>query len=237
VRGYLRRKSLAIAIMGQSNAGGGGTQVLSPIYEVPYRQYYSTDPDQIDVYVTDWGPTKTRTGDHLGAEFGFADRALDDGILLSIDKWAVAGTSIPRWLPSANDLYPQALAATVRGYNTSPIARKYDAIFWWQGEGDAGLLANALAYGTRLGVMSDAFRADWSNPNLIVCAVRLRADSPRPFTAEERASLEAWSATNPALNRWINVDDLPVKPDGIHYDASSLIEAGKRGYDEITAAL
>ena len=232
-RSYRRQRGLFVGIRGQSNAVGGGTEARTSIYAVPYQQLVYLDPDQLTSYQAQWGPTATRPVNHQGAEFGFADTSIADGAALTLDKWAVSGSAIEMWLPSAGTLYPQSLAYSITSRNTCPGWRNYDAMFWWQGEADAGSLSDAANYGTHLGTLANAWRTDLQNPNLIVCAVRLRADSPMPYTAEERASLEAWGASNPVLNRWVNVDDLPVKPDGIHYDWESLEIAGTRGYNKI----
>lgn len=225
-----------IAIAGQSNAVGGGTdKAREPIADVPYREFVAGKNDYSIVIEHDWEPLATRAGGHHGLEFGFVWAATEAGDgPLAVEKYAVSGTALYRWSPPDGDIYPLALAHLRESQATCPIGRPYDALVWWQGEADGNPVTRAESYGSRLYTFTERLRSDLGLPDLPIVALRLRADSPRQYTAEERASLEAdWREARPSVNLVVDLDDLPTKTDNVHYDTPSLDAAGRRVYEAL----
>jgi len=209
------------AILGQSNAVGTGTDLArTRVTDVLWREHteiFFTN----ELVERDWGDLRTRPGGKFGPEFGIAAVAPPD---LTLEKFAIGSTPLapggdrPAWLPSAGEIYPRALAFLASG----PLP---DFVFWWQGETDAADLEKARAYGENLAALSTALREDLGAPALVFIAGRVRADSPQAYAAEERASLEGWESS---ANLLLDVDDVPVGADGLHYGNLALDEVGRR---------
>lgn len=238
------RKSAFGAIEGQSNAVGEATaRGVAPLPWVPWREHVGLDAQSVGVVDSDWGPLAVRPGGHFGAEFGLAEAARASGYELALEKYAVVGTilantgPIPSWLPTAGELYPAALAHLRAAIATCPCHRPLDFVVWWQGEADANAQFSADSYAVHMGELSAALRRDLASPSLLIIGVRLRASSPRTFAPAVRSGLEAWATTAPAINRWIDVDDVPTNAAGVHYtDKASVDEVGRRAWAEFLKA-
>lgn len=216
-------------ILGQSNAVGRGIDASrTPVSTVAYRAH----SDQVSQVVEQlWGPLAIRPTDNgFGAEWGIASAA---NYTIAIEKWARGATvlqpdgSNPSWLPSANDLYPQARSYLLAG-------PKVDFILWQQGESDASSSSAASNYGANMTLLSNALRSDLSAPNLVIIAVRVRPDLPQGFTASLRTSLAGWAG---GRNVMMNIDDVAVGADLIHFDGPSLDIIGQRAWAAYSAFL
>lgn len=205
------------AILGQSNAVGLGLDPnRPPMPDVLWRQHAG----KVD---TDWGPLSTRPDGGFGAEFGIARAAQADGYDVTLEKFAVGSTALsPTWL---DELGPEAIQY-LAGENLN-------FVLWWQGESDALSQTSATSYGDNLIELVSRLRTELDLPELIVVAVQIRPKMVAyPFTVEERTSLETWRASDPILNRVIDVDDLPVDPaNHVHYMNDGLDEAGRRAWE------
>jgi len=121
---------LLVAIMGQSNAVGAGDDEEKDPVLLPWRAAVGTDPSTFpeewraavgtdpstfpedDSDPVPWSLVCRRTGNNHGCEFGFAAAA--DPTRPAIVKFACNGSGLGGgnaiWLPSAEDIYPLAVA-------------------------------------------------------------------------------------------------------------------------------
>lgn len=168
-----------------------------------------------------------------GLAFGKAMADANPELAIGLIPAAVGGSSIRQWLPGAD--HPQtnsrpwddALRRTYRVLALEGGALK--GILWHQGESDGGGLEDAEAYKMRLDDLVQRFRDDFHDPDLPFIAAML---SPFYEELEPHARIVN-SAIKGLPDRVSNTavvsgDGLTPKEDGIHLNAGSARELGRR---------
>lgn len=149
----------------------------------------------------------------------------------SLLKVAVSSTSMEHWGPSSS--YPSAtdnlftqLSSRMAAAEGARGARVY-FLAWWQGEADAATVTSAEKWGTRMVAFRDALLPRF--PGLVVVFARINDDFSAPGATTLRAQQE-WLAMQPGFVM-IDVDDLAMNADRIHYPLASHLVVGRRFVD------
>lgn len=222
------RTGLRIAIMGQSNAVGGGIDVgRPPISGVFYDEVVFGDPaiwpaGGIERLGETAVSVRPLNGAH-GVEFGIvlALQAAGYGIT-SVCKYAVSGSSMSSlaasacWQADQNELYLGAKDWVLD--RQVEYGEPIDILVWHQGESDAQVLERVQAYDVNLHNFCTQLRTDLGNPNLIVVVPRLNIVADVAFPGTLRTQQELWQARAPHINRVIDIDSVAMNPaDNVHY--------------------
>lgn len=137
---------------------------------------------------------------------------------------AVGGSPLSRW-EKGGDLY----AAAVDRATNARMRGRLRGVLWHQGETDAMRADLAESYGDRLTRMVADLRADLGEPELPLVVGLLG-----PLPAEKFPHREAVNAALAELPKRaprvgvVSADGLTCGPDGIHLDARSARELGRR---------
>ncbi len=215
-------------LMGQSNMAGRGV-VESRDVETHPRIWML---DKENRWVAAKSPLhfdKPIAGTGMGLEFA---RSIVDNhpeVSIGLIPSAVGGTPLSRWMPDG-DLYQQAVA---RGREAQKLG-SIRGFLWHQGESDAGDEKLANSYAERLAKMIMQLRKDLDCPNAPFIAGELGH-----FLEEKNKEGKPshWKVVNQQLqslpSRVENVfvvdsKELQHKGDGVHFDAPSLREFGRR---------
>ncbi len=223
-------------IAGQSNARGLGT---SP----PFTDYPSVDfwPQYFTAYTpADFGTLSPRVwgaysspGQH-GVELTMGRDVHLSGRQIAIVKGTQDGTGIsPGWLSGGTQW--SSLATTIASARTKLRVLHADEIFrehlvWIQGETDAVVEADALAYQTRLTTFLASYRTTYGALTKAYI-VQMHPDMTRTYVATVRDAQAAVVAANPSLNRLIVPDAITGElqdeaGDFIHYTSAGLDALG-----------
>lgn len=207
---------------GQSNSWGNADATLLPQFMQQPRPgvlyngilQVKSDPGP---ELTDWRPLGPRQGGHnlhYGPEVPFGWMLPDDS---AVFHFAVKGSNLRNgWRNTyLNEMFV-ALDLAITDLEALGHTVHVAGMTWNQGEGDSGKLSHALAYSGHLAWMIDTVR-DWvGDPDLPFTIARLHADVDRDFAAELRDS-QQWVTENVHDTWLVNVDDVPLGPDSVHY--------------------
>ncbi len=225
---------------GQSNmVGGGHVDHLPPGFPlVQDAVLYKHDSGS---GLTDpWGPLQPRKtnnsnssirrwyGTELTFGHGLSQRYAPQQ--LGIIKYGRNGTALySDWSPSgvtrANFFaFVDKGLDELRGLGFKP---NIIGLVWIQGEGDANTLSRATAYGDRLAEFVSTVRAHYNQPKISILFNQAHVQLARAYTPQLRASQAAYAASDP-LAFMINIDDLWLKPDRVHFTSETLQVLGYR---------
>ena len=138
----------------------------------------------------------------------------------TIVKTAVDGTGfeggVGRWAVASNDLAEDFATALLARKNAGTANSRFTPIVWWQGERDATSESFANAYITQFNLFREYVKNE-SGLDLPWIVIRLHSSSLHPFTSTIRAAQDTLAAQGDVY--LINIDDLPMNPDLLHYNA------------------
>ena len=224
-------------IAGQSNAGSGGFHTtLEPQLIPPQNNLYQYRLTSTDIAEsTNWEPLKMLDGKYFGAELSFGqEMQRRTGSPVAVIKIAASGTSLyGHWLPSANNLYPTMLDK-VHSSLDQLVAQGYtpsvSAMMWIQGEGDTLNLSASTAYEHNLLQLVSSIRTDLNVPELPFLYNQAHVRLGRPYTSQLRQS-QASAEQAGANMHMINIDDLGLNFDSVHFQGPTHAEVGRRFAD------
>ena len=219
-------------MVGTADADGLPAALRVPQNDVPFRSYVrllsgvTRDDGRFGLQ-----PRPTVDPSH-GPEITFGRTMADAGRLSYLIKYAVSGSSLApsvsdgSWLPDEGDIYPAARAYMQAELATFPSPYELLGVVWGQGETDAGVLSSANAYAPHLRAFRDQLRIDLGLPNLFFLIHGLHPGVAKPYTSIVRAAQED-VARDPNCGI-TNVDDMPINPDGLHFDSAAQQVWGER---------
>jgi hypothetical protein len=226
--------------LGQSNAGDGGFVPggLEPELQLPQDsllQYLQHLNAQETVETADWEPLKPRLGTWFGGELSFGQamqRRL--GQPIAVLRVSASGSALAtHWVPSEQIWYPMMIAkatSALAQLESSGYAPQLAGAIWIQGETDAYNNNWAAAYDENLLELVAAMRTDLASPNLPFFYNELHIRSDEPYVERVRQSQR--EAQQLADNMMLlNIDDLPLNADSIHFPGSTHVEVGRRFAD------
>lgn len=175
----------------------------------------------------------------IGPQASFADAmARTYGVRIGIIPCADGGTSLDEW-QEGSVLYDHAVMMARLAARSSRLA----GILWHQGESDCRH-GGVPAYFEKFTAMISALRRDLGDPSLPLLVGELSEHyAPRFQMGEEPHRLNAvLAALANSLPRTALVPaaDLPLKPDGLHFNAAAQRELGLRyaaGYHQLVGKL
>jgi hypothetical protein len=166
-------------------------------------------------------------GAGLGMSFAVELAERNPDARIGLVPCAVGGTALSRWVPGA-DLYAIAVATTRRALSQQGVLR---GILWHQGENDALNAQEAAAYGERLAAMVEVLRFDLGSPTAPFLAGELgpflHGDVSCRHSERINAALRALATRLPHC-ACVSAEGLADSGDGVHFDAASLREFGRR---------
>jgi Carbohydrate esterase, sialic acid-specific acetylesterase len=170
-----------------------------------------------------------------GTELSFA-RAMEQrtGAPIAIIKTGVNGSNLwEQWLPTSNNLYPWMLTK-VNSSLSQLTALGYEpdvsGFLWIQGEGDANVQVNALAYDDNLALLASQLRTDLAIPDLPFLLNEAHVNLSRQFVNDLRQSQRNAAAADPNMFI-VNADDLMLGGDEVHWTPGMHLEMGRRFAD------
>jgi hypothetical protein len=230
-------------LAGQSNAGGGMHPVNNPPpapLNAPQENLFNykvqTSSLNESANWIDMQPLPGPTG--WGTELSFT-LAMQQrtGSPVALIKTSWNGSSLWRdWLPTGtgvNQLYPWMLSkvnASLDQLEAQGYPPQLSGFLWIHGEADAGTEANSLAYDDNLAILASHLRADLATPNLPFLLNQAHSDLARAYVTQLRQSqLNAASADSHM--HVVNVDDLSLGGDNVHWTPGMHVELGRRFAD------
>ena len=182
-----------------------------------------------------WGPAQFRLTTNgairrwYGAEMTYSfgiDYQADQAIL----KFTRDGTSLhTNWAPTGNsrqafyNYVDQELAALEAMGHTWRITD----MIWIQGEGDAKSAEAAEAYDERLFQFTTEIRSRYSSPTMRFKYNLAHQNLDRGYTSQLRQSQRDYLLLDP-YSYMIDIDDLTLKSDSVHWTSETLQTAGFR---------
>ena len=218
-------------LIGQSNMAGRGKVELQDKVAAPRvlmlnkaNEWVSAvDPISFD---------KSIAGVSLGRTFGIEMAKANEKVKIGLIPCAVGGTPIRRW-QQQGDLYQAALKRAKLAQKDGVIR----GILWHQGESDSGKAETANIYEQQLHAMVAAWREDLGVPNVPVVVGELGQFWKR---AKHKSVVDATLKALPykvKYSGWITSVGLDHKGDGVHFNAASYRELGKRYAAKMQALL
>lgn len=217
-------------LVGQSNMAGRGD--VTPADRVPHPRVLMWSKDG------EWVPAvdpmhfdKPVAGVGLGRSFAIALADADPEVTIGLIPAAVGGSPIDAWTPGA--FYEPTASHpwddALRRARTALEDGTLDGILWHQGESDAtpGL---APAYAAKLHDLIARWRTELRAPDVPFVAGQLGHFDGHPWDAfraqVDRAHRELPGAV--AHTAFVSSDGLTHRGDGVHFDAESYRELGRR---------
>lgn len=211
-------------LIGQSNMAGRGR--MKP-EDKPHPRVLKLNKD------LEWAPAsdplhfdKPRiAGVGPGSGFGPAMAESDERITIGLIPSAVGGTPLSRWEPGG-DLYRQAIVRAKAAMEQGTLK----GILWHQGEADSQSLETASTYRDRLAKTILALRKELGAGDVPFVVGELGEFLPAdrlPHTNLINRALESLPEVVPAT-ACVKANGLKAKRDGIHFDADSAREFGRR---------
>ena len=225
-------------LAGQSNMAGG---VI--VEELP--ESVNTWPDHITCYGPE-GIYSVLENEKAGPEVGFATQLPPEPVL--IIKYAKGGTNLANdWSHNGErrspadehhgepgccwELFNKAIEAAEAAYEQLT----FKAFVWMQGERDSTDIGMANDYGKHIKELINAVRERVATPNLPAIIGRV---TPRVMNAEGyhaphshrnivRAAQVAFAEEDDHAT-WIDADDLPQRPDNLHFITPGSLCFGRR---------
>jgi hypothetical protein len=235
-----------VAFLGQSNAVGAGRVAAMTAEEIAYADPYPAVPyaatignnsDPPDCRTNPWGDLRPIGARSDGApSFGIEltmGRALDTAEpgAWVLAKFALSGTVLgTQWAANSNypakDLAPTNLNQAAVEYIDAAIASRHAQLFaivWIQGEGDAGTLALANAYGANWLALAQSWQARW--PGVKIIYNRLHKDVGGAYGSKVRNGQDADDAYPGMVE--VNVDAFQIDPNNRpHFTTSAYLQMG-----------
>ncbi|HEQ60239.1 MAG TPA: hypothetical protein ENN74_01370, partial [Firmicutes bacterium] len=217
-------------LVGQSNMAGRG--IVEEQDRAPHPRVLTlTKEGQWAVAVDPIHFDKPVAGVGLGRTFGLMLAEENPEVTIGLIPCAVGGSAIAAWRPGAKweqtGAYPydDALRRTRRALQDGVLK----GILWHQGESDSKP-ERAEAYPCALEELIERFRTDLSAPEVPFLIGQLGQFPDKPWDEGTKAVDEAQraiagSAPNAAF---VSSDGLTCNKDGVHFDAPSLREFGRR---------
>ncbi len=229
------------ALMGQSNAGDSAITFpgMDPVLLAPQENLYQYSAWPAETFTWDAMAPHGSGNKYFGAELSFAHAMSTQlGEPVAVIKVSYSGTSLwYRWLPdpsvyptAPNDLYAPALAK-VQTATAGLVDLGYEptlaGIMWIQGEGDANTDWSAMAYDDNLLMLVDALRTDLNAPDVPFLYNQLHVNVARNYPELVRESQVNAAALGTNMHL-VNIDDLSLNVDSVHFPALTQIELGRR---------
>ncbi|MBQ4051623.1 MAG: sialate O-acetylesterase [Oscillospiraceae bacterium] len=173
---------------------------------------------------------------HSGISMGssFADEASRLLGKVGMIPCADGGTRLDQWMPG-EILYDHAVMMTGLAVRSSRLR----AILWHQGESDCTSEAGVQEYGEKFIRMMTSLRKDLGQPDLPVVIGELSENITGRWGVEDRPvrlnGILRDIAGELSHCSIVSVKGLTLKPDGIHFDAASQRELGRRYFDAYCA--
>jgi hypothetical protein len=212
-------------LIGQSNMAGRG--VVEEQDKRPIPRVFSLNKE------TEWTPAidplhfdkPEIAAVGLGRSFAKVLAAADPSVSIGLIPAAFGGTSLDEWVPGGK-LYEEA----VRRTRIAMRSGKLRGILWHQGEADSAKKENVLSYRQRWSAMIAQLRADLGEPNVPVVVGELGeflSETRYPFASlvDEQLALLPLAVKHTAF---VSSAGLSANPDGVHFDARSQREFGRR---------
>ena len=152
-----------------------------------------------------------------------------ESLVVGLIPLAVGGSELSRWLPSG-DLYSIALFHAKEAQGMGVIK----GILWHQGESDADAPNLAGSYAQRFAHMINKFRTELGDPNIPVVVSTLGQFIDRYRQGKGLCCYREVNRQIEILPKYVknlgvvHTHGLIDRGDGIHFDAQSQIELGKR---------
>lgn len=221
-------------ILGQSNAG---TQGLVSDIIGDYTALGTCIPyfsNTTGASTTETGNT-SGSGDYFGVELSMSYCLQCRYKNFATFKYAVGGTGLFQ-NPNQNDWNVNSSGEVFDGFKSSwdnfvaqcPCPVEVLGIVWIQGEKDSSNNGWANAYAQNLqDLINGVYAHIGQTPTWI--NVRLNSDLVNPPQSKPLSALTTvQNAQETVGDGWINIDDLPLGTDGVHYDAPEVEEIGSR---------
>ena len=218
-------------LIGQSNMAGRGKVELQDKVAVPRVLMLN----KVNEWVSAVDPIffdKSIAGVSLGRTFGIEMAKVNEKVKIGLIPCAVGGTPIRRW-QQQGDLYQAALKRAKLAQKDGVIR----GILWHQGESDSGKAETANIYEQQLHAMVAAWREDLGVPNVPVVVGELGQFWKR---AKHKSVVDATLKALPKkvkYSGWVTSVGLDHKGDGVHFNAASYRELGKRYAAKMQALL
>lgn len=220
------RKKLWI-VGGQSNceSGGGGSAVIGTHAEhVWHWMLYDADLDQVEDESGSWVSLAPRSGAKFGPHHAFAAEADYPDEYAFLQVWRAA-SPLSEWMdgqPLWENIESKWAAVTAQ-LAEPPFVQ---GLLWVHGEGDATAESTADNYGLSMTTLMSQWSA-LTGRRMPVILNRLHGDTDRPYTTNLRAAQAAFVAGYPGAVL-VDIDDLALDDDHVHFTAATLEEVGRR---------
>jgi hypothetical protein len=230
---------------GQSNMTGGGALADLPTQPVDLTvpqedilYHYWIQAHELGV-ASEWVPLTHLKGEVVGTTYGpelTFGRALADQLperKIAIIKVAHNGTDLAEdWHPNAQRLYQSLLdhvSLALRQLEDAGWDPQLKGFVWVQGEGDAGSRLKGVQYEENLKTFIGSLRAEWGVSDLPVVFNQLHVGVSRPPAGVTalRHSQEMVAKSEP-YTAMVNIDDLSLKGDWVHFTGPTQLELGRR---------
>ena len=233
-------------LAGQSNMGDGGvTQyhdngqtiyTTIPELRLPQESIYQFKMRNGGEYTSNNWQQLQPNGNYFGPELSFGYALSTRDAPVAIIKTAANGTNLAEdWdvtpAPGSQGLYDWMMTKVTSSLQQLPAqyTPHLAGFVWVQGEGDAAVQMRAASYKANLLAFADKLRTDLGVPDLPFAFNQGHAGMARSFVNILRQQqYEASLAPNMHM---INVDDLGLRVDQVHFDAYTHLEVGKRFAD------
>ena len=170
------------------------------------------------------------SGTSLAASFA-NEYAIDRGEAVGLIPCADGGTAINQWMPG-EVLYDHAVMMTKLAMRSS----KLSGIIWHQGESDCKNDELLYSYKGKFKKMMESLRRDLGAEDIPIIIGELSENISDDWKVDDRPSklnkIFHELACEVPLCRVASSEGLNLKADGIHFDAVSAREFGKRYYKE-----
>lgn len=170
------------------------------------------------------------SGTSLAASFA-NEYAIDRGEAVGLIPCADGGTAINQWMPG-EVLYDHAVMMTRLAMRSS----KLSGIIWHQGESDCKNDELLYSYKGKFKKMMESLRRDLGAEDIPIIIGELSENISDDWKVADRPSklnkIFHELACEVPLCRVASAEGLTLKADGIHFDAVSAREFGKRYYKE-----
>lgn len=233
---------------GQSNMLGGSRvsglpeSLRGPQHDVLYSYLTPAIKDDVSDGFESLRPLERDEGNFTyGSEITFGRTVADstDGSI-AIIKVAYRGTGLAnRWLPERDDLYV-AMKSHVEEALSDLADMDYvpnlEAFVWVQSQADARRESFASSYQDNLNSLVSTFREDFGAQDLLFLQSQHHINSNAEFGGIVRQKKISYTNSDPN-SRLIDIDDLALNDDEVHFSTQAHIELGNRLAAEYLSAV